>query len=178
MRRIVESVEITVMLLSKIPESMDSRGETVFWDSIMTNFVVEWCCCFSRWKEIWKVDNKKLLSFFASNSATFGMRLFILNYTIVVKKNEVLLYKIYERPALYISSVWNIWRTWRIDELNYDVNIQQLTTRKKNGALPRLTIVCWFQNICVIVTDRIKSSHIFKIRLFKGSGKTQLIWDS
>ena len=118
-------------------------------------------------------------SFFASNSATFGMRLFILNYTIVVKKNEVLLYKIYERPALYISSVWNIWRTWQIDELNYDVNIQQLTTRKKNGAqLPRLTIVCWFQNICVIVTDRIKSSHIFKIRLFKGSGKTQLIWDS
>ena len=95
-----------------------------FWESIMTNFVVEWCCCFSRWKEIWKVDNKKLLSFFASNSATFGMRLFILNYTIVFKKNEVLLYKIYERPALYSSSVWNIWRTWQIDELNYDVNIQ------------------------------------------------------
>ena len=30
LRQIVESVEFTVMLLSKIPESMDSRDETVF----------------------------------------------------------------------------------------------------------------------------------------------------
>ena len=172
------------MLLSEIPESMILEMKQFFWESIMANFVVEWilemkqffwesimtnfvveCCCFSRWWRFGKliIKNCSYLRFIVSlrrirwllgGDCSFWITLYV-----VVKINEVLLilYKIYERPAFSISSVRY---TWRINELNYDVNNHQ-----------QLSFV-WFQNICVFVTDRIESSHIFKIKLFKGSRKT------